>query len=250
MLIKIKIGAQDYQCDLEKSLDISIPLINNAGVIAFGADAYKSEPYTSGDFIGNIENGSPVNFYNIFINPHGNGTHTESVKHIDNRGLSIYDTLKSSHFISKLVSLNPDKNKNLDSVITERHFNQIGDLKNIKALIIRTIRNSNDKLNTNYTGTNPCYIDKDFMKLLNETEVEHLLVDIPSVDREVDGGELLAHKTFWKIDDNIALKKTITEMIYVDNNISDGLYLLNLQIISVDIDASPSKPILFELKKL
>ena len=38
---------------------------------------------------------------------------------------------------------------------------------------------------------------------------------------------------------------TITEMIFVPNEIRDGLYLLNLQTTSFDLDASPSKPVIF-----
>ena len=45
------------------------------------------------------------------------------------------------------------------------------------------------------------------------------------------------------------LNATITEMIFVNEEVKDGSYLLNLQIASFENDASPSKPILFELKK-
>ena len=110
--------------------------------------------------------------------------------------------------------------------------------------------NSKKKLEKNYTGTNPCYVDFEFIQRLNNSEVKHLLIDMPSVDREIDGGKLSAHKAYWQIDKDIAMDKTITEMIYVDNDIQDGLYLLNLQTISVDIDASPSKPIIYALKEI
>ena len=40
---------------------------------------------------------------------------------------------------------------------------------------------------------------------------------------------------------------TITELIYVPNEIKDGLYLLQIQIASLEIDASPSKPVLYEI---
>jgi hypothetical protein len=41
------------------------------------------------------------------------------------------------------------------------------------------------------------------------------------------------------------LEATITEMIYVPDNVADGSYLLNLQIASND--ASPSKPVLYSV---
>ena len=80
-----------------------------------------------------------------------------------------------------------------------------------------------------------------------EQGVRHLLVDLPSVDREEDGGKLLAHKAFWQYPDNIRENCTITELIYADNIIKDGLYLLNIQIASFEIDVSPSKPVLYAL---
>ena len=78
--------------------------------------------------------------------------------------------------------------------------------------------------------------------------VEHLLIDLPSVDREEDEGKLLAHKAFWQYPDNIRRNATITELFYATPELKDDLYLLNLQIISLDLDVSPSKPTLYKLK--
>jgi hypothetical protein len=36
-------------------------------------------------------------------------------------------------------------------------------------------------------------------------------------------------------------------MIFVENEIQDGSYILNLQIASFENDASPSKPILYKI---
>jgi hypothetical protein len=79
------------------------------------------------------------------------------------------------------------------------------------------------------------------------------LIDLPSVDREEDEGKLLAHKAFWNVKDVNTLNEdarkncTITEMIFVENEIQDGSYLLNLQIASFENDASPSKPLLYKI---
>jgi hypothetical protein len=81
-----------------------------------------------------------------------------------------------------------------------------------------------------------------------------LLIDLPSVDREEDEGKLLAHKAFWNVKDvnnlntDACLNCTITEMIYVNNEVQDGSYILNLQIASFENDASPSKPVLYSLE--
>jgi hypothetical protein len=81
-----------------------------------------------------------------------------------------------------------------------------------------------------------------------------LLIDLPSVDKEHDEGKLLAHKAFWNVKDINQVNEdarfdcTITEMIYVNQEIEDGSYILNLQFASFENDASPSKPVLYSLE--
>ena len=76
---------------------------------------------------------------------------------------------------------------------------------------------------------------------------QNLLIDLPSVDKEQDEGELLAHNAFWNTSGKLRLDATITEFIYVSNKIEDGCYMLNLQIAPFENDASPSKPILYKV---
>ena len=82
---------------------------------------------------------------------------------------------------------------------------------------------------------------------IDQLGIDHLLIDLPSVDKESDGGKLLAHHAFWQYPFNTKTERTITEMIYVPNTIYDGTYLLNIQIASFENDASPSKPLLFQM---
>ncbi|NNE27319.1 MAG: cyclase family protein [Saprospiraceae bacterium] len=246
MEIIFKWDEKYFEADLSKPLDISIPLENENAPIAFGAPPFKAEPFQAGEFIGSLEAGAPVNFYNLHINPHGNGTHTESVRHIDPRGLTINQTLKKFHFIAQVISIQPTVLDNGDRLISMESLSEKIHPK-VEALIIRTLPNDEDKKTRNYTGTNPCYISPDVIAMLNKTCVTHLLIDTPSVDREEDGGRLSAHKTFWGIKDAISLNKTITEMVYVDNTVQDGLFLLNIQLPSVESDAAPSKPVLFKI---
>ena len=107
-----------------------------------------------------------------------------------------------------------------------------------------------DKLQRVYSGTNPCYVSQEAMQLIVDKGIEHLLIDLPSLDREEDGGHLLAHNTFWNYFGSIDQARTnctVTELIYVPDEVKDGSYLLNLQIISLEMDASPSKPIIYPL---
>ena len=94
----------------------------------------------------------------------------------------------------------------------------------------------------------------DSMNYIVSLGVRHLLVDIPSVDRLFDDGILSAHNIFWEtkrkeLNDNTACK-TITEMVFVPNEIEDGKYLLNLQIAPFAADAAPSRPIIYNINEL
>ena len=98
---------------------------------------------------------------------------------------------------------------------------------------------------------NPSFFSIDAMEYIVSLGVEHLLVDTPSVDRLLDNGHLSAHNIFWETKDkefNPKTKnKTITEMIFVSEEIQDGGYLLNLQIPAFVSDAAPSRPILYKV---
>src|SRR5690606_2950525 len=97
------------------------------------------------------------------------------------------------------------------------------------------------------------YLLEEAAVFIKEKGIQHLLIDLPSVDREHDEGKLVAHKAFWNLKNINEVNKdarfecTITEMIYVDDSILDGNYMLNLQIASFENDASPSKPVLYEI---
>jgi len=232
MEISVKLGRDIFKVNLNEPLDISIPLIHDKSPIAFGAPVYESTPVQAGSFIGALEKGAPVNFYNLKINPHGNGTHTESVLHINKKGKNIFKTLTKQHFIAKVITVKPSKHKNGDRVVDKSALNfKKLDLKHVEALVIRTRPNVVKKKSQNYTGKNPIYFSHQLLKQISDSSINHLLIDVPSVDREVDGGRLKGHNAFWNTKGKIRVNKTITELIFVDNTIMDGLYLLNLQII-------------------
>ncbi|MET3025130.1 cyclase family protein [Flavobacterium sp. UW10123] len=249
MLAKIN----NFEIDLSKPIDISIPLTNtDENPIAWYIEKPVIEPVVFGDWIGKVSEGkSSTNFNNILFNPHGHGTHTECLGHITNDFYSINQSLKQFFFFAKLITIEPEK-IGKDFVITKE---QISSLLNTKseALIIRTLPNSKDKKSTKYSNTNPPYLSEDAAIFIRESEIQHLLIDLPSVDKEHDEGKLLAHKAFWNVKDthevnpDARFNATITEMIYVPDEIEDGDYILNLQIASFENDASPSKPILYKI---
>lgn len=248
MVIEITYNQKEYSADLSQPIDISLPLENsNEQVNCFYAPLFEASPVRIGDFVGSTAEGGSVNFFNIRINPHGNGTHTECVGHIAKEFFSINKCLKNYHKIAKLHTVIPTIMPNGDHVILKNQFENFIAKNDVEAVIIRTIPNTEEKKIRNYSGTNPTFLHHEAIQYLVMMGIEHLLIDLPSVDREEDGGKLLGHKAFWQYPENTRMDCTITELIYVPDEIKDGLYLLNLQIASFELDASPSKPVLYAL---
>jgi kynurenine formamidase len=252
----IAVVENKFQIDLSKPIDISIPLTNtDENPIAWYIEKPVIEPVVFGDWIGKVsERKSSTNFNNIFFNPHGHGTHTECLGHITNDFYSINQSLKQFFFFAILMTIEPEKIGE-DFVITKDQISKalnVSNFSKIEAIIIRTLPNQKDKKSRKYSNTNPPYLSEEAALFIRESEIQHLLIDLPSVDREHDEGKLLAHKAFWNVKDTHNLnmdarfEATITEMIYVPNEIEDGNYLLNLQIASFENDASPSKPVLYK----
>ncbi len=242
-----------FEIDFSKPIDISIPLTNtDANPIAWYIEKPVIEPVKMGDWVGKVSEGSSTNFNNIFFNPHGHGTHTECLGHITKDFYSINQALKQFFFLAEVVSVTPEEHGE-DFVITKQQIeNALAD-KSPEAIIIRTLPNETAKRSKNYSNTNPPYLGEAAAFYIREKGIRHLLIDLPSVDRESDEGKLLAHKAFWNVKDVNSLNAdarhdaTITEMIYVKDEVADGSYLLNLQIASFENDASPSKPVLYKL---
>jgi len=161
----------------------------------------------------------------------------------------VNEVLKTFFFTAKLISLEPE-NRGEDRVISEAQIRKNLQHEEEEALIIRTLPNYIDKRTKKYSNTNWPYLEESAAKYIRECGIKHLLVDLPSVDKEKDEGKLLAHKAFWGHPKNTRFDASITELIYVANKIEDGKYLLNLQIASFENDATPSKPVLYRMEEL
>ena len=234
--------------DLSKPLDISIPLRGNASnVNAWYVEPPKIEPHTDGDFVGKVSEGASTNFNDIQFNPHAHGTHTECVGHITKEFHSVNQNLKKYFFLAEVITIAPEKYQD-DFVISRKQLQYALGNKKREALVIRTLPNLKDKMNRQYSNTNPPYLLEQAAEFLAEKGIEHLLIDLPSVDREKDGGALLAHNAFWNTQGKTRYSATITEFIFVSNSIKDGKYFLNLQVAPFENDASPSRPVLYKIE--
>lgn len=246
------------------AIDISIPLrFNGPQPNAYGARRAWADPVRAGSLVGDTRQGGSVNFEQYTFIPHCNGTHTECVGHITNERISVRECLQDVIMPALLVTVEPERNGG-DLLITStelsaklitpypRLLTATPAVQSGPALIVRTIPNDRTKLFAEYGETNiPPYFTADAIGYIVECGFKHLLVDMPSVDRLYDDGKLTNHRIFWKIDadsrevnSDTRRLSTITELIYVPNEILDDEYLLNLQIAPFESDCAPSRPLL------
>ena len=258
-------AGRTYRFDPTAPLDISLPLA--AGLAGqpncFWAEPVVVETIRVGSFVGSVALGGSTNYQRVHLTPHGNGTHTECYGHISpDPNATLDKCLTQFLFVARLVSVAPRQQQpNGDLVVMLADVQTAlasgspsfgergpgGEVSLPEAFILRTLPNDDAKRARHYSGTNPTYIEPALAQFLVDNDVQHLLLDLPSVDREEDGGQLLAHHAFWCYPAQPRCGATITELIFVPNTVPDGIYLLNLQVTSLVLDASPSKPVLYQL---
>lgn len=252
MTITLEHQGRTYLCDLSRPIHIS-HIINQgdknprcfyAPLAAFDPVIYDGKPISTSA-------GAPVNFYNITINPHGTTTHTETISHISNEWIPIEGVFSKYHFMAHLCTIALTNGLKGDVCIDREDLEAIKTCMDIEVLIIRTLPNDNDKSSKDYSGKNPPYFTERAMKFIAESQVKHLIIDLPSVDKEEDGGALLAHKIYWHIDNNNPKKyKTISELAYIPSVYPDGLYLCHFGIMRLSLDVSPSNITLYPVRSV
>ncbi len=269
MEILVRIAGRTYRAESSAPIDISIPLrFDGRQPGTYGVPRASARAYEDGRFVGDTRRGGSCNFEEYRLVPHCNGTHTECVGHIAHERIAIHTTLQTSLMPATLVtvtpaetsatgeSYRPDK-KPEDHLITAKdlhHALRESPPEFLEALVIRTLPNDEGKKSRDYRLVQPPFFSLEAMEYLVSLNIRHLLVDTPSVDRLLDEGLLSVHRIFWAvpqgsfdIDPENHSPKTITEMIFVPDEIRDGPYLLELQIPPFVADAAPSRPVLYPI---
>lgn len=245
---------------------------------AYGMPRATSRAVEGGSFIGDRRRGGSVNCEEVFLVAHGNGTHTESVGHITRERIPIErhcpaPLLLALHLRCPLVSLDATKEtyegqqSGADEVVTaasveERvqtlldsgeHFDE-----EVSALVLSLERPAHESKLQDFSGTNPPYLTTEAVQWLREKKIDHLLLALPSLDREEDGGRLPNHHRFFGVSPESSLKeggaseeartRTITELLLVPASLEEGIFALSLRFPAWGSDAAPSRPILYRLK--
>ena len=268
MTVTVEIGGQRYRAHPARAISLAIPIdATDPRVLAFGVEPPSAQPLSGPGFVGETRRGGSCNVTAHRLVPHCHGTHTECVGHLVDEPLSVNDVLRECLIPATLVSVRPETAPDGDRQITDGvlraalgHDGGLGSVRNDfhRAVIVRTLPNGTDKLRARYDGAVPlAYLTAAAGVLLAELGCEHLVVDLPSLDRMVDGGRLAAHRAFFglaqgsrRLADATRRHCTATELAFVPDEVADGRYLLDLQLAPLASDAAPSRPMLLPLDEL
>jgi kynurenine formamidase len=266
---RIPVDGREVSVDLARPVDLALEL-DFAGPQPrhFGAPRASSRPFeTPGfGFKGSVERGSSCNCDLITLVPHCNGTHTEAVGHLTRERLDAYRMAPPGLVPALLLSVTPEPAGNEgsepqpqpgDLLITQRALERAWPASlpfAPRALVIRTLPNTQEKRVRDYTAQTPPYLSQQAAQMLVSSGILHLVVDVPSIDRAHDEGRLTAHRIFFGLPRGVVqlaaaarANATVTELAFVPDTVPDAPGLLQLQVPALSGDAVPSRPLFYPL---
>lgn len=277
MKIKFERNGHEFVCDTAEGQPISIDMdFDGPQPNHFGAEKASRHALSLGGFVGDTEQGGSCNVDVLELIPHCNGTHTETIGHIVDDDVFVGQVAPSRMLGARLITVEPclasDCGESYrpdfeggDQVLTAARIKSAIESGgahqlaggNVEAVVIRTLPNDFSKKGQSYNEENePPFFTVEAIEYLNQIGCEHLLVDIPSVDRMIDDGLLTNHHLFWNVAEgshrlsaDSHRQKTITEMVYIPDTRDDGFYLCLLLVPAFFSDAAPSRPVLYCVEK-
>ncbi|GJM08524.1 MAG: arylformamidase [Lysobacteraceae bacterium] len=263
MKLELQLGTQRFRVMMDNAVDLSQPVrFDGPQPRFFGVAAATSRPISDGKFVGDTRVGGSCNVNQLSITPHCNSTHTESAAHVSHLAPTI-DAVAPLKLVPALViSIDGDANsaesypvalRDNDLLITAAALRSAMEAHpgsaQAKAMVIRT----GARPNTDFDQQGYPFLSVDAAGYLAASAIQHLLIDTPSVDRADDQGRLAAHRVFFGLPaEGVSCgqlpEKTITELIVVPPELSDGVYLLHLGVPPFVTDAAPSRPVLYPIE--
>ena len=250
-VLKIEHNGLEYTINIRNAFDLSIP--NNFSDRAptfYNSTQPTNIAFESKQFIGDVKQGGSCNVPVVSLNIHCNGTHTECEGHVNYSNLSIVDVCPLGLIPALIISVEPEKACSInesyhvqiekDLVVTKKSI--MGKIDSpCSALIIRTNPNEDSKKSRNYDEEGAPFFTHQAIDYITSKGIKHLLVDLPSIDKFDDEGQLGNHRRFFKHG------KTISEFLFIDNALEDGFGFLNIQIPNWSLNAAPSRPIFYKI---
>jgi len=269
MQAELSYGGQKVRAALDRGVSLAIAVeFGAAGPRHFGAGAPQSKPFAIGAFTGSVASGASVNCSTVTLTPHCQMTHTETVAHLTREAGDAWRVVPRGLLPAVVVSVSPEPAREstestdpqpwgTDTLITRRRLRAawpMGKMVDPVAAVIRTLPNDADKRSRDYTDLVPPYLTREAVEWLVEKRIEHLVLDVPSVDRTHDEGRLIGHRVFFGLPpgstsrgDAARSRATITELAFIPDEVHDGPCILSLAVPAIGGDAVPSQPIVYPL---
>ena len=251
MIAEIHYNNKIFSVNTDEGMDLSIRNdFSGSAPIFYGSEQPKANALRFNDFIGDIKEGGSCNVPVVTLDIHCTGTHTESIAHVIDSEEKISDVCPYGMIPAWLTSVELcEANDTSESYHCDIGSNMLITKKELQknisesysALIIRTLPNDDSKKTRDYDVKPAPFFTNDAIDHINELGVKHLLVDIPSIDKANDGGQLENHKRFFKQG------KTISELLFIPNDLKDGFGFLQIQLPNWGLDAAPSRPIFYSI---
>jgi arylformamidase len=265
---------------MDAPYDLSWPIsFQEETASAFSLPTAKTQPVRLGGFVGDTKLGGSVNCHTIEVTAHGNGTHTEGIGHILDTHDSVLPqlngtfilatvlTVPAGHFSDSEDSYAGQSHKTdrlVEASALQRAYDSLphtlprpskdsSEIGTMDALVVRALQDDIETRGPRFSGQNPPYFSREAMETVVHWGVQHLLTNLPSVDREDCGGHTPNHRSYWGVSDDGGLEgqslrrqATITEMINpLFSTLEDGEYLLQIHAPPICSDAVLSRPFLF-----
>lgn len=248
--------------DFRGAVSLALPLdFSQPHPRHFGAPAATSEAFRTGGFEGEVARGASCNCRRVTLVPHCNGTHTESASHLTLQQRALHALLPLAPVPALLLSVQPvpAAQSGEDSLPAPAP----GDRLITRAAVLAAwashaaARSSALLLQTGTAWDDPAppFLSRQLMQELVARGIEHLVTDLPSVDRLADEGRLTAHRIFFGLppgstDLDAATRPlaTITELANFPPGLRDGECALQIQVPAWSGDAVPSRPLYLPLR--
>ena len=262
---RVLLANTGYRADLSAGIDLALPVdFNEQNPSFYGLPQPRMTAVEAGGFVGDTRRGGSCNCTTLELTPHGSMTHTESAAHLDEREATIAEAAPKQLLACQLVSVTTqpfgdgDESYNgfesdEDLIISaEALQSQWSPIDGVQALVLRSLPDEG-KATRDYSDVPAPYLTHEAIEVILARGIDHLVLDLPSLDRYEDGGLLPNHRIFWQLPLGgraAAAHRTVTELALIPKEALDGLYLLDLQVPRMLCDAAPSRPLLFPLERL
>jgi len=275
MQVAFAANGVQLHADLSDPLPLAVPLdFGGPQPNYFGAPRAEAAALTVAGAQLDTRAGGAVNCESLTLIPHCNGTHTECIGHLTEERIAVSDVLRGGLWVAAVVSVSPrlagatressepapaasDRLLTAAALAHALEAVQADQRPRLAptALVLRTLPNDSAKLTRDYAAPPPApYLSREAAAWLVAEDIQHVVTDLPSLDRADDAGRLTAHRVFFglppggrRAEQAARPLATVTELAWIAPTIRDGFYLLDLQLPAFLCDAAPSRPVLYRL---